>query len=409
MVTVDLERRGDWSAGDQAVELDELTRSSGVKVVDSFICRGTKPTPDYFIGKGKVKELSDFCRLKKANTVIFNNDLSSTQQRNLEEVVGIKTIDRTQLILDIFAQRARSLEGKIQVELAQLEYLLPRLTGRGILLSRLGGGIGTRGPGEQKLEVDRRRIKQRLTKLKRDLDSVRRRRDFSRKRRKESALTSIALIGYTNGGKSTLLNALTSTHQLVRNRLFTTLDPLARRFSLPDNQKVLFLDTVGFLHRLPHHLIESFGATLEEVIEADVLLHVLDSSHPLVYEQNEAVHRVLEELGVKDKPLITALNKIDKLERPQEINRLLKDFENSVAISALEKKGFPALIHKISALLSCLLIDISLSIPSEKMGLVDLLYREGKVSRKEFYHNRLYIEARVPLRIKRIVEKELYA
>ena len=441
LVTVDSGSKDGWSGGDLAEELAELTQSAGVGVAHSLICRRAKPTPDYFIGKGKAGELSDLCHRTKANVVIFNDDLSSTQQRNLEEVIGIKTIDRTQLILDIFAQRARSLEGKIQVELAQLGYLLPRLTGRGILLSRLGGGIGTRGPGEQKLEVDRRRIKRRITKLKRDLDSVRLRRDFSRKRRKESALTAIAVIGYANAGKSTLINSLTLTHQLVRNRLFTTLDPVARRFTLPDNQKVLFLDTVGFLHRLPHHLIESFQATLEEVTEADILLHVLDSCHPLVYEQNEAVEQVLKELGIKGKPLITALNKIDKLDNPHRMNRLLRDFENSVAISALEKKGFAELMDKVSAVLSHTLVDITLVIPSEKMGLVSLLYREGRIFKKKFYDNQLYpvrklhpsgrewgreellvwegfkdssrpsngvyIEARVPLRIKRIIEKEL--
>ncbi len=407
LVTVDSNTKDAWSGGELAGELSELTCSCGVRVVHSLICRRRKPTPDYFIGKGKAEEVSNLCRENRANVVIFNNDLSSSQQRNLEEIIGVKTVDRTQLILDIFARRARSLEGKIQVELAQLEYLLPRLTGTGILLSRLGGGIGTRGPGEQKLEVDRRRIKQRISKLKRDLNSLRRRRNFSRKRRKESALTTVAVIGYTNAGKSTLLNALTSTHQVVRDRLFTTLDPVARRFTLPDKQKVLFLDTVGFLHRLPHHLIESFQATLEEVSEADILLHVLDSSHPLIYEQNEAVHRVLKELKIKDKPLICALNKTDKLDDPWKINRLLKDFENSVAISALKKRGFNELTHKISAILSHLLVDIALVIPPEKMRLVDLLYREGRILKRELRDNQLYIEARLPLRIKRAVEKEL--
>lgn len=406
-MTVELDKKCGWSSKDLAGELAELTRSSGVKVVHSLICRKVKPTPDYFIGKGKAEELIHICRKSKADVAIFNNDLSSRQQRNLEEVIGIKTIDRTQLILDIFAQRARSLEGKIQVELAQLEYLLPRLMGRGVLLSRLGGGIGTRGPGEQKLEVDRRKIKQRITKLKRDLDRARLRREFSRKRRRDSALTAIAVIGYTNAGKSTLVNSLTSTYQLVQNRLFTTLDPVARRFTLPDNQKVIFLDTVGFLHRLPHHLIESFQATLEEVSEADMLLHILDSSHPLVYEQNEAVHKVLKELGVKGKPLICALNKIDKLDSPQKIHRLLKDFENSVAISAVKREGFSELIDKISAVLSHFLVDITWVVPLEKMRLIDLLYREGRIFRKEFRNNQLYVEARVPLRIKRIVEKEL--
>lgn len=407
LVTVELDKKSGWTGEDLAAELAHLTRSAGVKVVDSLICRRKKPTADFFIGKGKAEELTDLCRRHKANVAIFNNDLSSTQQRNLEELIGIKTIDRTQLILDIFAQRARSLEGKIQVELAQLEYLMPRLTGRGVLLSRLGGGIGTRGPGEQKLEVDRRRIQYRITKLKRDLDKARLRRDSSRKRRKAAAVTTIAVIGYTNAGKSTLVNSLTSTKQLVQDRLFTTLDPIARRFTLPDNQKVIFLDTVGFLHRLPHHLVESFKATLEEISEAEILLHVLDSSHPLILEQNQAVHKVLKELGAKGKPLICALNKKDKLDDPYAINRLLRNFDNSVAISALKGEGFAALTGKIMAILARFLVEIKLVIPPDKMKLIDLLYREGRVFKKVFRDNQLYVEARVPLRIKRIVEKEL--
>ena len=314
MVTVDLGKFGEWSIEDRAMELKELSRSSGALVEAELLCHKDKPSPDLFIGKGKFEELLQLVRQKKANLVIFNNDLTPTQLRNLERGLGdTRTIDRTQLILDIFARNARSVEGKVQIELAQLEYLLPRLTGKGIHLSRLGGGIGTRGPGEKILEYDRRRIKRSITKLKENLDSIEKRRDALRKRRSDAFLTSISIIGYTNAGKTTLLNQLTNSKKLVADRLFSTLDPVARSYTLPNNQKILFLDTVGFLHNLPHHLVEAFKSTLEEVRSADILLHVLDASSDKVHEQDEAVYKVLKKLGAENKVIINALNKIDKV------------------------------------------------------------------------------------------------
>lgn len=315
LVTVDFHEKNDlWSPEEKASELKELALSSGSEVAHEIIARRDKPMPNYYIGSGKAIEISELCQEKNINTVIFNNDLSGTQQKNLEELMNLKTIDRTQLILDIFARRARSNEGKIQVELAQLLYLLPRLTGKGILLSRLGGGIGTRGPGEMKLEVDRRRIKDRITKLKDELDRLKLQRSTRRKQRDKFSLLTVAIIGYTNSGKSTLLNALTDANIYTQDKLFSTLDPTIRALILPNNQQVLLADTVGFLNDLPHHLIEAFQATLEEVINADILLHLLDISHPKSKAMENAVYDVLRELKVTEKPIITVLNKIDMID-----------------------------------------------------------------------------------------------
>ena len=262
------------------------------------------PSPEYH-GEGKVKEISALCDAERIHTVIFSHDLKGSQQRNLEEALHVKTIDRTQLILDIFARRATSLEGKMQVELAQLEYLLPRLVGKGIALSRLGGGIGTLGPGETKLEVDRRRIRARIDRLRQELLEISQDRRLKRKKRQEQGLPLISLVGYTNAGKSTLLNTLTNAGQITRDGLFTTLDPLSRQLILPNHQKTVLSDTVGFMHQLPHHLIESFKATLEEVTAADLLLHVLDVSHPKFRDLHDSVIEVLKELGAHDQPTIT--------------------------------------------------------------------------------------------------------
>ncbi|MBP6944350.1 MAG: GTPase HflX, partial [Candidatus Omnitrophica bacterium] len=311
LVTVeffDKEYKDTWKLDDTNYELRELVRSAGLQVVDLVECFKDKPVAGHYIGKGKAEEIRSICKDKGADVVIFGDDLTSSQQQNLEESIGVKVIDRTQLILDIFARRAHSTEGKVQVELAQLEYLLPRLKGKGIMLSRLGGGIGTRGPGEQKLEMDRRKIREKISRLKDSLSKIHERREELRRRRHEGEISIVSLIGYTNAGKSTLLNALTDSDVLSQDRLFSTLDPTARRFVLPNNQKVVFVDTVGFLHRLPHHLIEAFKATLEEVAEADIIIHVLDASSPMVHELSQAVYEVLEELDIRDKTIITVLN-----------------------------------------------------------------------------------------------------
>lgn len=408
LVTVDFNSRH-LEVEAESGELRELARSSGALVVKELICKREKVDPASFVGKGKVEEISDLCLKDKADVVIFNDELSSTQQRNLESACGgnVKVIDRTQLILDIFAQRARSQEGKIQVELAQLTYLLPRLVGKGIMLSRLGGGIGTRGPGEQKLEIDRRRIRTRITRLKRELKETEDRRTLFRKKRERFLIPTIAIIGYTNAGKSALLSSLTGVSTPVENRLFTTLDPLTRKFILPNNQKVLFTDTVGFLHRLPHHLIEAFKATLEEVIEADILVHVLDISTQGAKERSFAVYEVLDELGVKGKIIITALNKIDRIENASVINRFVNEFENSIPISALYKKNLDLLLDKITSIVSSVMRDINIVIPYEKMQMENLIYKEGTVSKKEYRDTGIYIEAQVPYLIAQRINDEL--
>jgi len=380
LVTVDLEsEQKRWPVEDVAVELEELVSACGVEVVDNIISLREKVTPNLFIGKGKAEEIAVFAQEQEVDTVIFSQDLSGTQQRNLEDVIGKKTIDRTQLILDIFSRHAKSPEGKMQVELAQLQYLMPRLIGKGIILSRLGGGIGTSGPGEQKLEVDRRRIRKKIDRLKADLKHFSLHRLTVKKKRKERSIPSVALVGYTNAGKSTLINALANTEQVTSDGLFTTLDPLCKGMHLPNGENIVISDTVGFLHKLPHHLIEAFKATLEEVVEADLLIHVLDVSHPRLQEHKKAVFEVLEQLGADKKPMITALNKIDQVEDLTWLNKLKDDFANPVAISAKSKENLDTLIKEIQANFSSRMIELEILIPHSRMDLVDLFHREGQV------------------------------
>ena len=397
LVTIKLKsERDSWPLEDVACELEELALTCGVEIVDNISCTCEKPTPNIFIGKGKAEELAWVSQEQGVDTLIFSRDLSGTQQRNLDEIIGKKTIDRTQLILDIFAKHAHSPEGKMQVELAQLQYLMPRLVGKGIMLSRLGGGIGTRGPGEQKLEVDRRRIRKRIDKLKDDLKHHRLHRSTMRKQRKEKALPTVALVGYTSAGKSTLLNALTHAAQPVSDGLFTTLDPILKSLQLPNGENIVISDTVGFLHNLPHHLIEAFKATLEEVVEADLLVHVLDVAHPRVYEHNQAVISVLKELNAHEKPMITALNKVDVLDDKMWLSRLEKDFMNPVAISAKFKENLDALVEKIQDNFAPRMIHLEIMIPHSRMDLVDLFYREGKVEEIKYLQKGIRIKLNLP-------------
>jgi len=395
LITVDLDEKNQWPTKDVVQELVDLTHSTGVEVVDQLIINRKEPSPKLYIGKGKAEEIAQLCHGSDINTVIFNNDLSGTQQRNLEEVIGLKTIDRTQLILDIFAQHAHNPEGKMQVELAQLEYLLPRLTGKGVILSRLGGGIGTRGPGEQKLEMDRRRIRKRIDKLHEELAAVSSHRKTVRKKRREMTMPTIALVGYTNAGKSTLLNALVDAHQEVKNSLFTTLDTLSKRLILPNHQTVVLSDTVGFLYKLPHHLIEAFKATLEEVVEADLLLHVLDVSNPNFHRLKEAVYSVLKELGADNKPIITVLNKIDKLIDKDWLLQHKRDFADSVAISALKKENLSELIDLIVHQFSQLMTELDIYLPLDRMDLVNLIHEEGQMKKVEYTAKSIHIQALV--------------
>lgn len=381
---------------DTVKELTDLAHTSGAEIVESVVCKRDKPTPDLFIGSGKAEELALLCRQYAADAVIFSHDLSSTHQRNLEEIIPAKTIDRTQLILDIFAKHARTPEGKMQVELAQLQYLMPRQVGKGIMLSRLGGGIGTRGPGEQKLEIDRRRIRQRIERLKTDLKNTKLRRELMRKKRKKRAMPQVAIVGYTNAGKSTLLNALTDAGQIVHHGLFTTLDPLSKSLKLPNGEKIVISDTVGFLHNLPHHLIEAFKATLEEVVLADLLIHVLDVSDPYVNQHYEDVLGILADLQADQKPLITALNKIDLLNDSIWLNRIKESFVNPVTISAAQKSNLNLLLENIQENLSGNMVLLKAIIPYHRMDILDLIHREGKVLEIRYLQKGVKIKVNLP-------------
>ena len=397
LVSVKLDsERDSWGLEDIALELEELTQACGVQIVDNISCTCKITTADHLIGKGKCQEIALLCEEKAIDTVIFSHDLSGIQQRNLEEVISCKVIDRTQLILDIFARRAKSMEGKTQVELAQLKYLLPRLTGKGVALSRLGGGIGTRGPGEQKLEVDRRTIRRRIDKLNLDLKGLSLHRQTLRKKRKNKSIPAIALVGYTNAGKSTLLNALTGAAQPAADSLFTTLDPLSRSLILDNGENIVISDTVGFLHQLPHHLIEAFKATLEEVTEADLLIHVLDVSHPRVYDQYQAVMAVLEELEAEAKPAIIALNKIDLVSDNVWLNKISADFRDSVLISAKFNQGLDLLLGKIQARFESRMVVFDGLISHGRMELIDLFYREGRIEAIEYLQKGVKVRARLP-------------
>jgi len=397
LVTIKLDsEKKSWGLDDTAQEMEELVLSCGAEIVANISCTREVPTPNFFIGKGKTEEIAALCLEEAINTVIFSHDLSGTQQRNLEKIIDRKTIDRTQLILDIFARHAKSLEGKMQVELAQLRYLLPRLVGKGVILSRLGGGIGTRGPGEQKLEVDRRHIRKRIERLQQDLRDVSAHRRLLRKERKEKNIPAVTLVGYTNAGKSTLLNTLTGANQVVHDGLFTTLDPLSKAMRLPNGESAVISDTVGFLHNLPHHLIEAFKATLEEAVEADLLIHVLDVSHPRVYEQAQAVSQVLNELGADTVTKITALNKIDLLNDPGWLSRLSVDFPNTVSISAKLNTNLDALIGKIQENFLPRMESLEVVIPLSRMDLVNLFYREGKVEEIIYRPDSIFVRVTMP-------------
>ncbi len=353
-ILVGVESPGD-EPGQTEYSLEELSRladTAGADILRQVIQKRSRPNAATFLGRGKTDEVSALCKELEADLVIFDRELSPAQARNLEDLTGIRVIDRTQLILDIFARRARTSEGKLQVELAQLNYLLPRLVRGRTELSRLGGGIGTRGPGETKLEVDRRRIRKRIADLSAEIGEVKKHRDLLRRGRREIPVPLVALVGYTNAGKSTILNKLTGAGALVEDKLFATLDPTTRRVVLPGNETVLLTDTVGFITNLPHHLIAAFRATLEEVVEADLLLHVVDASHPGADRHIEAVNCVLESLGAAAKPFIMVYNKIDLL-LDQGLPPQTEKGYQAVAVSALSGRGMEDLLGSISGVLAC--------------------------------------------------------
>jgi len=375
-------------------ELAFLAGSAGAEVVGRLFQEREQIDPAFFIGRGKIEELQERQRQSKADLVVFDENLSPAQLRNIEKRVDCRIIDRTQLILDIFAHRARTREGKLQVELAQLNYLLPRLTGKGVELSQMGGGIGTRrGPGETKLETDQRKIHKRIHKIKEELEHVRSHRRLHRAFRSSVPVSTISLVGYTNAGKSTLFNALTDAASYASDQLFATLDPLLRRLILPSKREAILTDTVGFINKLPPTLVSAFRATLEEIGEADLLLHVIDISSPHFKQQRRAVLKVLEELGYCAKPMIEVYNKMDLV--GDDIN--LKSHSEPVYVSALEKRGFTALLEKIDQLLPAdPIVTAKLVFSQENGALLSQLYARGKLIRKSYVDDKILVEVEAP-------------
>jgi GTP-binding protein HflX len=382
-------------------ELGGLAEAAGARVVLRMLQERPKPDPSTFLGKGKVATLAASCAETNVDVVIFDNELTPAQLRQIEEEVGRKVIDRTQLILDIFARRARTREGKLQVELAQLKYLLPRLVGAASALSRLGGGIGTRGPGETKLETDRRRIRTRIHAVSEDIEHVRRRRAQLRERRHKASVPTVALVGYTNAGKTTLFNALTRSRAEASDALFVTVDPLVRQVRLPDSRELLVSDTVGFIDRLPHALVAAFRATLEEVADADLILHVIDAAAPDRERRVKAVREVLEEVGATEVPLLELYNKCDEL-TPDERRRLPEQAPDALCISALRLEGIDELVETIASRVALDVRRVTLTFDPDDDGdreRIARVYRHARVLVHETRDGRVSIVADVPRRL----------
>ncbi|MBM2826844.1 MAG: hflX [Dehalococcoidia bacterium] len=395
---------------DSLEELGQLSATAGATVVANLTQRLEHPNPRHYLGKGKLQELDALRHGTDATLVIFDDELTPGQQRNLESALGVKVIDRTALILDIFARRAHTHDGSLQVELAQMEYLLPRLAGQWSHLERLGGGIGTRGPGESQLETDRRLVRRRIDHLKDELQEVRKHRALYRRRRRLSGAFTASLVGYTNAGKSTLLNALTQAHVLAESRLFSTLDPTTRAVDLPEGGQVLLTDTVGFIQKLPHGLVAAFRATLEELEETDLLLHVVDITHPMALEQYRTVVGVLGELGLEGKSTLLVANKVDLLEggmnmssrgQQQFLRSTIPEAEayEAVFVSATNGWGQDDLLKKLARMLEGTMKRITVRIPYTSGNMVDLFQRRGHIEHKEYQESGTLIKGRVPARL----------
>ncbi len=395
------------SLEDSLSELDLLADTAGLNVVGRATQRLNKPNPKYFIGSGKLEEVRALMAETRAQVLIFDEELSPRHQRELEKVFkdDVRVLDRTALILDIFAQHANTREGALQVELAQYEYRLPRLTRAWTHLARQAGGrgsaggVGLRGPGETQLEVDRREIGRRIDHLKRELAKVRAHRERHRARRKRARMPIIALVGYTNAGKSTLLNQLTQAGVYVANQLFATLDPTTRRVELPTGNTALFTDTVGFIQKLPTQLVAAFRATLEEITEADLLLHIVDVTHPSAYAQAESVLTTLDEIDAGHIPVVTVLNKIDRLTTSEQANTVLQDFPDTVAISALKGMGISELLATVNQKLYETFEAVTVRLPFQEGGLLALFHDQGKVERVEHTRDSVIINGRLPGRL----------
>jgi GTP-binding protein HflX len=397
LVGAEFKTRDGLDPRESLAELGELAQTAGGVVVGDGIQKMDSPAPATFIGKGKAEEFAAFCKRNDVDTVIFDDDLSPAQSRNLEKIFECRILDRTAIILEIFSQRARTREGKLQIELAQLEYLLPRLTRFWSHLSRQRGSTGSiGGEGESQLESDRRKISERIDRIARDLEAVRRQRATQRAGRQRSQWPLASIVGYTNAGKSTLLNALTGADVLVKDVLFATLDPTTRRLKLPTNQNVLLTDTVGFIRKLPHGLVEAFKATLEEVVRADLLLHVVDASHPLAEEQIAAVNAVLAEIGADEKSTVMVLNKMDRLEGGGALNRLQEKYPHSVAISATTGEGIANLLAEIGTQLRPKREFLVLRIPHEQSAVIARLHKVGQVVERRYSGKTARFKARIP-------------
>lgn len=375
-------------------ELEELIRTAGAETVGRIIQNRENVHPGTYIGKGKIDEVRELAMQADAIGIVCDDELSPVQLKNLEDALQMKVLDRTILILDIFARRASTKEGKIQVELAQLRYRSTRLVGLRNSLSRLGGGIGTRGPGEKKLEVDRRLIKEKITLLKQELADIKKNRETLRSLRSKNNIPVIAIVGYTNAGKSTLLNHLTAAGVLEEDKLFATLDPTTRNLTLDSGQQILITDTVGFIRKLPHHLVESFRSTLEEAKYADIILHVVDSSNPDLYTQMHIVYETLSNLGIQDKAIITAFNKQDKLEAEQ----ILKDFkaDYTVKISAKTGEGVPQLLDLVEKILNERKILVERLFSYQEAGKIQTIRKYGQLLEEEYQQEGIYVKAYVP-------------
>ena len=393
-----------FSIEDSLEELAALADTAGIEVVGGVYQRLDNINPATYIGQGKVEELQGHRDELAVDVFLFDDELSPGQQRELERALDRKVVDRTALILDIFAQHAHTREGQLQVALAQYEYRLPRLTRLWTHLARQAGGraggatggVGLRGPGEMQIEVDRREIRRRIAHLKRELEEVRAQRAHYRQKRRQAAVSTVAIVGYTNAGKSTLLNALSDADVLVADMLFATLDPTTRRVALPAGREVLFTDTVGFIQKLPTSLVAAFRATLEEIGEADLVLHIIDITHRNALEQAAAVEATLRDIGATESPVLVALNKIDRLADPGEIGELVAEFPNSVAISARARQGIEALLARIESVLDAALVPVRVRVPYREGELVALLHKYGNVEREEHGTEGTLIEGRIP-------------
>lgn len=401
-ILVGLEHPGvsHWDLADSLDELKLLAATAGAVVVETVIQKLDRPTAPYYIGKGKATEIAQTCDRKQVTSLIFDDELSPAQGRNLEQLTSRKVIDRTQLILDIFAQRARSKEGRLQIELAQLQYLLPRLTRMWTHLSRQSGGIGTRGPGETQLEVDRRRIQERISRITRDLKDVRRNRTVQREGRLRKNWPVAVLVGYTNAGKSSLLNRLTGAGVLAVDKLFATLDPTTRQLPLPNRQKILLTDTVGFIRKLPHTLIESFKATLEEVVLADLLIHVVDLSHPKFHEQMLAVDATIRELKADGKQTVLVFNKVDQVNDPAVVAAQLERYPGSVAISARTGEGMASFIEELEMRLQAWRLRVLFRIPMNEQAFIAELHQVGHVLSVSYENDEVLVTAHIPPELK---------